>query len=246
MRWRAFVTAVFTVSMTLFLFSPPAVARIKLVAVPQRGKTLVRLDNPRAALVQEERLLTLQKGLNRVDFSWKGVLVDEDSIRLTVLSHPYKAVLLSVSYPPGESALVWEIHSEDAFEVTVRITYLVAGLDHIVAYKGITDKEETTIALKGYRVIRNFSGEDFKNASLLLEEGLAFERSVAHGETQRLPFLDKDRIPMEKVWTFDASKLPWDPGHQCGHTGQLPAQKREGIRAWRVRPAAREVSRVSG
>jgi len=79
----------------------PAQARIKLVALPERADTVIRLDNPQATLIEEERVLTLQKGLNKIDFSWRGVNVDEDSIRLQVLSHPKKVKLLNVSYPPG-------------------------------------------------------------------------------------------------------------------------------------------------
>ncbi len=88
-----------------------AEGRIKLVALPERAATVIRLDNPRATLIEEERVLTLQKGLNKVDFSWKGVSIDVDSIRLRVLSHPDKVNLLNVSYPPNEAALVWEISS---------------------------------------------------------------------------------------------------------------------------------------
>jgi hypothetical protein len=54
------------------------------VALPERGKTIIRLDNPKATLIEEERVLTLQKGVNKVDFSWKGVSIDVDSIRLTI------------------------------------------------------------------------------------------------------------------------------------------------------------------
>jgi len=84
-------------------------ARIKLVALPERADTVIRLDNPRWTLIEEERVLTLQKGLNKVDFSWKSVSIDSDSIRLKPLDHPdpNNVLLRSVSYPPGEAALVW-------------------------------------------------------------------------------------------------------------------------------------------
>ena len=68
-------------------------ARIKLSAIPERGATVIRLDNPAATLIEEERVLTLQKGLNKVDFSWNGVSVDADSIRLKIISHPEKVTL---------------------------------------------------------------------------------------------------------------------------------------------------------
>src|SRR4030065_951770 len=86
-------------------------ARIKLVALPERAATVIRLDNPQWTLIEEERVLTLQSGLNKVDFSWNGVSIDADSIRLRSLDHPDKVTLLSVSYPPNEAALVWDISS---------------------------------------------------------------------------------------------------------------------------------------
>ena len=103
-------TLIFTLS--LYLLMPGAAeARTKLVALPDREAVTIRFDNPAATLVEEERVLTLQEGENLVDFSWRGVQIDPDSIRLAIMTHPEKVTLLSVSYPPGEAALVWRIHS---------------------------------------------------------------------------------------------------------------------------------------
>jgi hypothetical protein len=195
----------------LLLLMSSAEARIKMVALPERGKTIIRLDNAQATLIEEERVLTLQKGLNQVDFSWKGVSIDADSIRLTVLTTPEKVNLLSVSYPPNEAALVWEISSADASEVTVRISYLLSFIDRLTTYKAVADKGETKVNLKSFLVLRNFSGEDFDNASVLLGSGQSSEESIDHEETKQLLFLEKDGVPIEKIWTFDAAKLPWDP-----------------------------------
>lgn len=188
-----------------------AEARIKLVALPERAATVIRLDNPRATLIEEERVLTLQKGLNKVDFSWKGVSIDVDSIRLTVLSHPKDVTLLNVSYPPNEAALVWEISSKEPFEETVRISYLLSNIDRLITYKAVADKDETAVDLKSFLILRNFSGEDFDHARVLLDYGEAFERGIAHEETKQLLFLNKAKVPITKIWTFDAAKLPWDP-----------------------------------
>jgi hypothetical protein len=188
-----------------------AQARIKLVALPERAASVVRLDNPQATLIEEERVLTLQKGLNKVDFSWKGVSIDVDSIRLRVLSHPEKVNLLNVSYPPNEAALVWEISSADAWEERVRISYLLSNIDRLITYKGIADKAETQLDLKSFIVLRNFSGEDFDKARILLDYGEAFERDILHEETKQLLFFQQPKVPITKIWTFDARKLPWDP-----------------------------------
>jgi hypothetical protein len=211
MRKKSLVSIVFTVGVALSILATPVDARIKMVALPERGTTIIRLDNPQATLIEEERVLTLQKGLNKVDFSWKGVNIDADSIRLSVLTSPDKVSLLSVSYPPNEAALVWEISSAEASEVTVRISYLLSYIDRLTTYKAVADKEETKVNLKSFLVLRNFSGEDFVNAYVLLDSGQSPEASISHEETKQLLFLNKDGVPIEKIWTFDARKLPWDP-----------------------------------
>jgi hypothetical protein len=196
-----------------------AQARIKMVALPERGQTDIRLDNPDATLIEEERVLTLQQGINQVDFSWKGVNIDSDSIRLTVLGNADETALLNVSYPPNEQALVWEISSKSAKEQKVRISYLLSYIDRLVTYKMVADKAESKVDLRSFLVLRNFSGEDFENARVLLDYGEAFERGIQHEETKQLLFLKAGDVPIEKTWTFDAANLPWDPERVNGNVG---------------------------
>jgi hypothetical protein len=195
----------------LFTSATIARARIKLVALPERADTVIRLDNPQWTLIEEERVLTLQQGLNKVDFSWKAVSIDSDSIRLAVLNHPDNVKLLSVSYPPNEAALVWDISSEGDYAETVRISYLLRNIDRLITYKAIADKEETAVDLKSYLVLRNFSGEDFDMANVLLDYGQAFKQGIAHEETKQMLFFNAPKVPVIKVWKFDAAQLPWDP-----------------------------------
>ncbi len=200
-----------TAIVLLLVCSTISHGRIKLVALPERAATVIRLDNPRATLIEEERVLTLQKGLNKVDFSWKGVFIDADSIRLRALDHTDKVTLLSVSYPPNEAALVWDISSDSDYAETVRISYLLSNIDRLITYKAIADKAETYVDLKSYLVLRNFSGEDFDKARVLLDYGEAFEQGIAHEETKQMLFLKSPKVPITKVWKFDAALLPWDP-----------------------------------
>jgi hypothetical protein len=195
----------------LLMVSAVSQGRIKLVALPERAATVIRLDNPRATLIEEERVLTLQKGLNKVDFSWKAVSIDADSIRLQALDHPGNVTLLNVSYPPDEAALVWEISSDGDYAEKVRISYLLSNIDRLITYKAIADKGETAVDLKSYLVLRNFSGEDFDKARVLLDYGESFEQGIDHEETKQMLFLKAAKVPITKIWTFDAGKLPWDP-----------------------------------
>jgi hypothetical protein len=210
----------------LFYFTAAAEARIKLVALPERTATVVRLDNPQSTLIEEERVLTLQKGLNKVDFSWKGVQIDMDSIRLAVLGHPDKVTLLNVSYPPEGSALVWEINSAEPLEERVRISYLLGNIDRLITYKAVTDKGEKALDLKSYIILRNFSGEDFEQAKVQLDYGEAFERNIQHEETRQLEFFHVPKAPITKVWTFDAARLPWDPEKQPNKNVGIPVSYR--------------------
>ncbi|MCE9615799.1 MAG: hypothetical protein K8T26_16135 [Lentisphaerae bacterium] len=211
--------------MVLFLagLARPGYARIKLVALPERGPTVIRLDNPAGTLIEEERVLTLQKGLNKVDFAWNGVNLDVDSIRLSIQSHPGQVTLLNVSYPPNEAALVWEISSADAWEERVRISYILFNIDRLITYKGVASKDETKLDLQSHVVLRNFSGEDFDSARVLLDYGEAFDRGTLHEETKQLLFFHAPGLPVEKVWTFDSALQPWDPEKVQGNVG-IPVQ----------------------
>src|SRR5712691_11922419 len=112
-----------------WLAGTAAHARIKLVALPERARVVVSLNNPDATLVEEERLITLQKGLNKVDFSWRGVNIDAGSIQVRMLSHADTVIVLNTSYQPNENALIWEINSPAAQEERVRIYYMLDGLE---------------------------------------------------------------------------------------------------------------------
>ncbi|MHC4989295.1 MAG: hypothetical protein ACYTFX_12515, partial [Planctomycetota bacterium] len=57
---------ILTCLLVAVVFVPAAQARTKLVALPERDATIIRLDNPAATLIEEERILTLQQGLNKV------------------------------------------------------------------------------------------------------------------------------------------------------------------------------------
>jgi hypothetical protein len=199
------------IAVVLLVCSGIIQARIKLVALPERAATVIRLDNPWATLIEEERVLTLQQGRNSVDFSWKGVSIDSDSIRLRAIDHPDKVILLSVSYPPNEAALVWDINSTGDYAETVRISYLLSNIDRLITYKAVADKAETAVDLTSFLVLRNFSGEDFDRARVLLDYGEAFEQGISHEETKQMLFLKADKVPIIKVWKFDAATLPWDP-----------------------------------
>ncbi len=193
------------------LFSLNAAARTKLVALPDRENTLLRLDHPHVTLVEEERTLSLHKGINHIDFSWKGVHIDPDSIRLAILQHPDTTRLINVSYPPNEQALVWEIYSDTNQQEKIRISYLLANIDRVITYEARSNTAENQLDIASYMVLRNFSGESFHSARLELDYGRHFNNSILDGETRRMLFFDRTDLQIKKIFTFNAGLHPWEP-----------------------------------
>lgn len=208
-----------TLAFTNMAFTSPAYARIKLVTLPDRENTTVRLDNPQATLVEEERILNLHKGINKVDFSWKAVHVDSDSIRLKIIQHPKDTRLINVSYPPNSQSLVWDIYSPEARQEKIRISYLLANIDRLVSYEAITDKEESKLDISSYMILRNFSGESLGPARFQLDYGEGFEKSINDGESKRMLFYQANQVNISKSFTFDAGKHPWEPNKQQNNVG---------------------------
>ena len=192
----------------------PLQARVKLVALPERARVVVSLNNPDATLVEEERLITLQKGVNKVDFSWRGVNIDATSIQVRMLGHPDAVVVLNTSYPPNENALIWEINSPAAQEERVRISYLLSGLGRDVVYKAVAEPNEKALTLRNYLRLRNDSGEDLTDAEIGIGYGANFKKTIAHEEVLEMLSERVEGLPIKKILTWDAASLPWDPEYE--------------------------------
>ncbi len=196
------------------LISMTAHARVKLVALPERARVVVSLTNPDATLVEEERLITLQKGVNQVDFSWQAVNIDPTSIQVRMLKSPDKVLVLNTSYPPNENALIWEVSSPGAQEERVRISYLLQGIGRDIVYKAVAEPDEKTLALRNYLRLRNDSGEDLTDAEIRIGYGADFQRSIENGEILELLSERLDGVALRKVLRWDAAEQPWDPEYQ--------------------------------
>ena len=207
---------------SLLLVPARTYARIKLAALPLRERVEIQLDNPRYTLVEEERIVPLlkstpQRGNNRIDFSWSNTHIDKDSIQFRPIAiqqgegfRPIRTgqgqqevSVINVAYPPGENALVWEVFAAEACAVKVRVSYLIANLTRSFAYRALADKDETQLTLKKYLQLRNYSGEDFGNASVWAGFGREFIRPVAQQEDSKMLLREFKQVPIQKTYTFD-------------------------------------------
>jgi hypothetical protein len=195
-------------SATMLLTPTPADARIKLATLPDREAVVVRFDNPNAVMVEEERTISLQKGVNNVDFSWAGTNIDKGSIVFRPADAAAKIEILSTSYPPGEAALTWQISSADAASVKFRLSYLMANIQRETDYRMLVTKDESTCTFRHYFKILNWSGGRFASADFITRDGKKFEKGLENGEAKRVLVNTWDKVKLTKEYVYDLTRQP--------------------------------------
>lgn len=175
-RFRVFpLSAVFLAAFVLLLLAAPlAQARVNVVSLPGRDTVQLTIYNSAdLTLVKETRVLTLRKGLNRLEFSWANTLIDPTSLEIRALTHADQVDLLDASYPPRVSnTLEWRIRSEFAGEVVVEIRYFTSGITWDAGYVAEAVKDEKGMTFSGSVRVTNRSGEDYENAQIRLVVGV--------------------------------------------------------------------------
>jgi len=196
-------------------------ARIKLITLPVRQRVEIQLDNANATLVEEERIVPLVRGVNQVDFSWANTQIDPNTILFRVLPREEKTgddtsqaksldvKVLSVSYPPGESALVWQVSSNGSGSARVRISYLLGRLQKSFNYRAVATNDEKTLVLSQYMRLENFAGEHYANSGIWAGFGQHFHREVGLNETKQMLMEKFTEVPVHKTYTAEVARHGW-------------------------------------
>ena len=184
-------------------FAATATASVKLITLPPRERVEIQLDNPNVTLVEEERLVPLLAGVNEVVFGWANANIDKGSIQFRCLGDPENIKVLSVSYPPGENALTWQVASAAATSARVRISYVIGGLGKSFAYRAVASHDEKTLTLRQYIHLHNNANEEFGSAGMWAGFGERFERPIGINETKRLLSAKFTKVPIRKTYTAD-------------------------------------------
>src|ERR1044071_4929361 len=151
-----------------------AFARINVVTLPGRDSVQLTIYNSvDLTMVRETRILTLRKGMNKLEFSWANTLIDPTSVEFRALTHADQVDVLDVSFPPRvTNTLEWRINSEFAGEVQVEIRYFTSGISWAADYVAEAEKAEKLMGLAGSVRITNNSGEDYEKAQVRLVVGV--------------------------------------------------------------------------
>jgi hypothetical protein len=183
----------------------PAFARVKLITLPVRERVEIQLDNSSATLVEEERIVPLVKGENQVDFSWANTQIDPNTIVFRVIApvgeNDLDVKVLSVSYPPGEAALVWTVGSSGSGSARVRISYLLGNLTKSFNYRAVASNDEKTLDLSQYMRLQNLANEEFASSGLWAGFGPRFLKPIGINETKEMLVERFNDVPIEKTYT---------------------------------------------
>ena len=192
----------------LLVLADAALARIKLTTLPVRERVEIQFDHPQFTLIEEERIVPMVQGLNQVDFAWANTRIDPASLVFRVVDDPAQADavqvnVLSVSYPPNENALVWNLAADRSGPVRVRISYLLGGLNKQFHYRALAATDEQTLTLSQYLRIDNLANEDYPDSVIWPGFGEALTRSVGQNESKDV-LLNKFRdVVLRKTYTAD-------------------------------------------
>ncbi len=162
-----------TLLVALACLGRPAAADVDLVTVPRReGVQLTIYNSEDITMVREHRLLTVKKGINRIQFTWANTLIDPTSIDFRILDHVDKVDLIDTTFPSGRNdALQWNIESRMDGKIPVEIRYFTSGITWTADYVGIANQDETKMNLTGYVRVINNSGELYDNAQTRMVVG---------------------------------------------------------------------------
>jgi len=111
--------------------------------------------------------------------------------------------VISVAYPPGENALVWEVFAEKPFAAKVRISYIIGNLSRTFNYRAVAEHDESSLVLREYIRLNNFSGEEFGNSGMWAGFGNYFQREIGLQEAKELLMWKFAGVPVKKTYTFN-------------------------------------------
>jgi len=150
-----------------------ALAKVDLVTLPGRDTVQLTIYNSAdLTLVRESRALTLQKGSNKLQFSWANTLIDPTSLEMKPLAQADRIDIFDLTFPPRVKNLgLWNVQSGISGKAPVEITFMTSGISWRAFYMGTLTPNEKTMRLQGYVRVTNNSGEDYENAQTRLIVG---------------------------------------------------------------------------
>ena len=203
-------TYLFLITLSIFtIYSKSSFALVDLVTLPKRDSVQLTIYNSAdLTLVKETRTLSLEKGINRLEFSWAGTLIDPTSIFFK--SKDEGVYLVNLSFPPRiKGSAIWSIKSDITKPCKVEISYFTSGFRWESFYIGTLNEDESLLNLEGYVKVQNLSGEDYENAQTrlivgkihILDEIAELARKIApYGDPRSIIYEEDEGLGRDKLF----------------------------------------------
>ena len=111
--------------------------------------------------------------------------------------------VLSVSYPPNEAALVWQVSASESGSARVRISYLLGNLTKSFNYRAVASNDETTLTLSQYMRLQNFANEEYGATGLWAGFGESFLKPIGINETKEMLAARYLNVPIRKTYSVN-------------------------------------------
>ena len=146
---------------------------VDLVTLPGRDSVQLTIYNSEdITLVKETRYLTFKKGMNRLQFSWAGTLIDPSSVEIRPLERKDEIEIADTVFPGQKPQhLIWNIESGFDGQAKVEVTYFTSGITWSMDYVAVSDPEEEHMRFTGHVRVYNSSGEEYENSEIRLIVG---------------------------------------------------------------------------
>jgi len=156
-----------------FIASWATAKNVDLVTLPSRDTVQLTIYNSEdITLVKETRYVTLKQGMNKLQFSWSGTLIDPTSVDFRPLEHADRIEVADTTFLGQKPQhLIWNIESQYEGQVKVEVSYFTSGLTWTMDYVALTDPGETQMQFRGHVRVFNNSGEEYENAEVRLIVG---------------------------------------------------------------------------
>ncbi|MCG3137031.1 MAG: hypothetical protein HJJLKODD_00872 [Phycisphaerae bacterium] len=146
---------------------------VDLATLPGRDTVQLTIYNSEdLTLAREVRHITFKQGLNSLQFSWAGTLIDPTSVEVRFKSHADELELLDSTFPHDKREMVyWNIESKFDGVAEVEISYFTSGLSWSADYVVISDPDEKQLRIDSFIRVYNNSGEEYEDAQVRLVVG---------------------------------------------------------------------------
>ncbi|MGI6352798.1 MAG: hypothetical protein ACOX6M_14025 [Armatimonadota bacterium] len=183
----------------------PSQARVKLVLLPQRENVRINFSAGQS-LMEEERVVALEEGINEVEMAWEGLPIAPQSILFNPVDGADMLTTLAISTPPsGQSALIWWVRATEAGNYRLRISYALHGGVTVerVDYAARANVDETSVDLTGRARLYNASGMDQDPLTVEMGAALPIFAPIQRDERKDLLILNQVTYSLTKRYVSD-------------------------------------------